>query len=80
MNPMAEVAYARGPPFLGAPRFWAPRAFFPKKNENVEPENAGPQKMRIENTGDRRKRGAPVNAEPESAGSQKTRGPHKAVL
>ena len=34
---MAEVAYARGPAFLGA-------RSLSKKNENAEPENAGPHK------------------------------------
>ena len=68
---MAEVAYARGPAFLGAPRSLS------KKNENAEPENAGPQKMRSEKARGPRKRGAPVNVETESAEPQKTRGPTK---
>ena len=61
MNPMAEVAYARGPPFLGAPRFWAPRALFPKKKGKRGA----------------RKCGAPENAERECGGSQKTWGSSK---
>ena len=64
-NPMAEVAYARGPTLLGATHYPCQ-----KKMKTRSQKTRGPKKMRSEKRWGPRKRGVA-----ESTGNQKTRGP-----